>query len=52
METDQVREGISEGFRLVESGWVVLRVAAAACRWLLDTRNFEETGGLEVRAYG
>ena len=50
VETNRGCEGISEGFRLVEPEWVVLRVAEAVCRWLLDTRNFEETDGLEVRA--
>ena len=30
-EIDRAREGISEGFYLVEFGWVVLRGAEAGC---------------------
>jgi hypothetical protein len=50
METDQVREGIVEGFHLVESGWIVLRSVAAVSLWLLDTRDYKVTGNLEARA--
>ena len=47
-ETDHVREGISEGFHLVESGWVVLRGAEVVSPWLLDILEFESTGSLAV----
>lgn len=48
-ETDLVREGISEGFHLVESGLVVLRDVKAVSLWLLDIGEFESTGSLEAR---
>ena len=49
-ETEEVREGISEGFHLVESGLVVLRDVKAVSLWLLDIGEFESTGSLEIRA--
>jgi len=45
-ETDRVRKGISEGFYLVEFGWVVLRSAEVVSLWLLYIREFESTGSL------
>ena len=52
METDGVREGISEGFHLLESGWVVLRGTEPVGLWLLDIREFESIGSLGARACG
>lgn len=49
-ETDRVREGISEGFYLVESGWGFLRGTEAVSLWLLGIDEFESTGSLEGRA--
>jgi len=51
-ETDRVREGISEGFRLAETGRVVPGGAEAFSLWLLDIREFESTGSLEAHACG
>jgi hypothetical protein len=45
-ETDRVREGISEGFRLAESGMVVSGGVKAVSFWLLDIGEFESTGSL------
>ena len=45
-EPDRVREEISEGFHLAESGWIALRGAEAVSLWLLDIREFESTGSL------
>ena len=50
--TDRVRERISEGFPLVEPGWIVLRGAKAVSLWLLDICEFESTGNLELGACG
>jgi hypothetical protein len=52
VESDRVREGISEGFRLAETGRVGSRGMEAVSLWLLDIREFESTGSLEARACG
>jgi len=49
-ETDRVREGISEGFRLAKTGRVDPSGAEAVSLWLLDIGEFESTGSLEARA--
>ena len=51
-ETDRVREKVSEGFHLIESGQVVLRGAEAVSLWLLDIRECESTGSLAAQACG
>ena len=49
-EADRVCEGISEGFRLAETGRVVPGGAEAVSLWLLGIGEFESTGSLEARA--
>jgi hypothetical protein len=51
-ETDRVREGISEGFRLAESRRVVSGGVKAVSCWLLGIREFESADNVEASVCG